>query len=52
MNDGVYIQQHPPGRYCVTLWGVDALGRPGPAPTLTVDVPATAARAARRGAGG
>ena len=51
VNDGVYIQQHPPGRYCVTLWGVDALGRPGPATTLTVDVPATAARAARRGAG-
>ena len=50
VNDGVYIQQHPPGRYCVTLWGVDAHGRPGPATTLTVDVPATAARAARRGA--
>ena len=50
--DREYIQVHPPGRYCVTLWGVDAQGRPGPATTLTVDVPAAAARAAaarRRG---
>lgn len=46
--DREYIQAHPPGRYCVTLWGVDAQGRPGPATTLTVDVPAAARAAAAR----
>jgi len=46
--DREYIQVHPPGRYCVTLWGVDAQGRPGPATTLTVDVPAAARAAAAR----
>ena len=38
--DREYIQVHPPGRYCVTLWGVDAQGRQGPATTLAVTVPA------------
>jgi len=38
---------HPPGRYCVTLWGVDAQGRPGPATTLPVTVPAGRALSGR-----
>jgi hypothetical protein len=37
-----YIGAHPAGRYCVTLWGVDAQGRPGPPATVPVTVPAAA----------
>jgi len=37
-----YIGSHPAGRYCVTLWGVDAQGRPGPPTSLPVVVPAAA----------